>query len=92
MVTRLLLLYHQLNTDDRLFDIKRCAMEDNFLEAAILNWDDIEPNPAPALNEAELRPSTQLRGFNPSAVLLALYVLAILVLMYRWYVMRAYQR
>ena len=66
MVTRLLLLYDKCSAGSYLFDIKRSTMEDNFLEAAILNWDDIEPNPAPAPNEAEPRPSTQVASFNPS--------------------------
>lgn len=67
-------------------------MEDNFLEAAILNWDDIEPGSASAPNEAEPGPVAQSGTFNPSVVLLALYVLALMVLIYRWYVVRAHRR
>jgi hypothetical protein len=67
-------------------------MEDNFLEAAILNWDDIEARTGPVPAKAEPLSSPQAGAFNPSAVLLALYVLAVLVLIYRWYIGRAHPR
>jgi hypothetical protein len=82
MVNRLLLLSHKLNPGGRLYAIKGCAMEDDFLKAAILNWNDIEPGPATVPGEAESMPFPQAPSFNPSLILLALYVLAILVLIY----------
>lgn len=67
-------------------------MQDTFLEAAILNWNDVDPRPAPASDQAEPAASSQVLTFNPSVVLPVLYVLAILVVFYRWYIVRVNHR
>lgn len=60
-------------------------MEDDFLETAILNWDNLEPHIDTSIHQIE--PSTEIQAttFEPLALYVVLCLLALLMFLKHFY-------